>query len=141
MQERFYESGSCVQKNCAILRVHPKHMVLLETRGLRLSSIVREGMGWVCEARVFQARASPFRAQSNAASSGTRKTQSSAGREVQLFQPPGSLGWLPLGPASIGTIGARPPPASRSHTQEPAMPPALECRSCTPTGLPCKKAS
>jgi hypothetical protein len=24
MQERFYESGSCVQKNCAILGVHPK---------------------------------------------------------------------------------------------------------------------
>src|SRR6266478_9160182 len=23
MQERFYESGSCVQKNCAILGVHP----------------------------------------------------------------------------------------------------------------------
>src|SRR5258706_12283531 len=24
MQERFYESGSCVQKNCAILGVHPR---------------------------------------------------------------------------------------------------------------------
>src|SRR5437588_11835786 len=26
MQERFYESGSCVQKNCAILGVHPKNL-------------------------------------------------------------------------------------------------------------------
>ena len=26
MQERFYESGNCVQKNCAILGVHPKEL-------------------------------------------------------------------------------------------------------------------
>src|SRR5260370_26592582 len=26
MQERFYESGNCVQKNCAILGVHPREL-------------------------------------------------------------------------------------------------------------------
>src|SRR5713101_5934879 len=26
MQERFYASGSCVQKNCAILGVHPSYL-------------------------------------------------------------------------------------------------------------------
>ena|SRR5216683_2918982 len=26
MQERFYESGNCVQKNCAILGVHPRNL-------------------------------------------------------------------------------------------------------------------
>src|SRR5882762_10299899 len=29
MQERFYESGSCVQKNCAVLGVHPIFWVQL----------------------------------------------------------------------------------------------------------------
>src|SRR6266403_1677707 len=28
MQKRFYESGSCVQKNCAILGVHPRQECL-----------------------------------------------------------------------------------------------------------------
>ena len=32
MQERFYESGSCVQKNCAILGVHPTNWEQIENK-------------------------------------------------------------------------------------------------------------
>jgi IS605 OrfB family transposase len=48
MQERFYESGSCVQKNCAITGVHPKgvrqnHAVIvpgdLHTRSMTASAV------------------------------------------------------------------------------------------------------
>src|SRR5215472_16913327 len=39
MQKRLYESGSCVQKNCAILGVHPKiwEQVGNKTRGVKAS--------------------------------------------------------------------------------------------------------
>jgi len=44
MQERFYKSGNCVQKNCASLGVHPKMDRTLEMRQLGWAHFAGKGL-------------------------------------------------------------------------------------------------
>jgi len=55
MQERFYESGSCVQKNCAVLGVHPKQQSPTYDQPTRMTRLISDRLEEpkICDAESY----------------------------------------------------------------------------------------